>query len=672
MDVFALTMRLKEEGAAAVKASTDRLGQSFDATTGKAKAYDLTLGSLKGALSGLVSGFAAATVFKKIVAETSEAEFAQAQLNATLKSTKGVAGQSADMLNRHAAALSKVSTFDDDVITGAQSLLLTFTKIGGETFPQATQAVLNVATAMNTDLKSAAIQVGKALNDPIAGVSALARSGIQFSDAQKDVIAKLVETNKLAEAQTIILGELETQFGDSAKAARNTFGGALQGLANDIGNALTVTGDGANLLTKFVQYLSTEVTGLRTSLDNFINLASATITNIVGVFRILGAMESPATYAEEYRKINNEMEASRTKFTEAYKPIADVSAMSKEAAGYMGKFGNSTTVTAGAFGMFSDAALQANKPFKQFAVNKDDATKKGKTYAELLIELAGVSRLTTTEMTALFGIEAKLFTQLGDSNIPLAKKVTLTKELVAAQAALLDQASLKMTGKVADATTRTERQQQSFTVKKITGVDPTLIANVRAQTVALFADTEKTAAELTERLRLNFGAGIVGVFSDSLAAGFEAAISTGSISDGFKALTKTLLSGLGGMLIEFGKYAVATAGLMAKLYAMIPTNPIAAVGVGLAMIALGATLRGAASRAFSGGTTPPPVSGYSAPAMGGNMTMPTAYYGPTAAGSANTIERINPVSVTIIGPNDPTAQRQMQELLRNAQRRGNV
>ena len=54
------------------------------------------------------------------------------------------------------------------------------------------------------------------------------------------------------------------------------------------------------------------------------------------------------------------------------------------------------------------------------------------------------------------------------------------------------------------------------------------------------------------------------------------------------------------------------------------------------------------------------------------MTMPTAYYGPTSAGSANTIERVNPISVTIIGPNDPTAQRQMQELLRNAQRRGNV
>ena len=105
-------------------------------------------------------------------------------------------------------------------------------------------------------------------------------------------------------------------------------------------------------------------------------------------------------------------------------------------------------------------------------------------------------------------------------------------------------------------------------------------------------------------------------------------------------------------------------------------NPIGMIAAGVAILAIGSALKGAASRSMSqagyGGGGGGGGGGYSAPAMGGNMTMPTAYYGPTSAGSANTIERINPISVTIIGPNDPTAQRQMQELLRNAQRRGNV
>jgi hypothetical protein len=77
------------------------------------------------------------------------------------------------------------------------------------------------------------------------------------------------------------------------------------------------------------------------------------------------------------------------------------------------------------------------------------------------------------------------------------------------------------------------------------------------------------------------------------------------------------------------------------------------------------------SSGFGGGG-----GGYTAPAVGGmtggSMGIPTQFYGPTAAGSASTIERVNPVNVTIIGPNDPAAQRQMQELVRNAQRRGSV
>ena len=130
------------------------------------------------------------------------------------------------------------------------------------------------------------------------------------------------------------------------------------------------------------------------------------------------------------------------------------------------------------------------------------------------------------------------------------------------------------------------------------------------------------------------------------------------------------------MLQQFGTSALLANKLMLKLMvSMGKMNPVAGIAASLGLIALGGALKGAARSAFSGGGGG--GGSYSAPAMGGgagggNMTMPTAFFGPTAAGSANTIERINPVNVTIIGPNDPTAQRQMQELIRNADRRGNV
>lgn len=81
--------------------------------------------------------------------------------------------------------MQSVTTYGDETVIEAQALLLTFTKIGKETFPQALESTLNVATAMGTDLKSAALQVGKALNDPVLGMTALSRSGIQFTEDQK-------------------------------------------------------------------------------------------------------------------------------------------------------------------------------------------------------------------------------------------------------------------------------------------------------------------------------------------------------------------------------------------------------------------------------------------------------------------------------------------------------
>ena len=115
-------------------------------------------------------------------------------------------------------------------------MLLTFTNIGKDVFPAATEAMLNLSSAMGTDLQSSSILVGKALNDPIAGLTSLTRAGVQFTDAQKDTIKALMETGDVAGAQKIILGELETQFGGAARAAGGTLAGQLDILKNQFGN----------------------------------------------------------------------------------------------------------------------------------------------------------------------------------------------------------------------------------------------------------------------------------------------------------------------------------------------------------------------------------------------------------------------------------------------------
>ena len=77
------------------------------------------------------------------------------------------------------------------------------------------------------DTASSAMQLGKALNDPIKGVTALRRVGVQLTDAQADMVEKMVKAGDVMGAQKVILQELQTEFGGSAKAAGQTFAGSI-------------------------------------------------------------------------------------------------------------------------------------------------------------------------------------------------------------------------------------------------------------------------------------------------------------------------------------------------------------------------------------------------------------------------------------------------------------
>lgn len=166
---------------------------------------------------------------------------ANQQLEAVLKSTKGAAGLTAEELQKMAGAMQDVTNFGDEVVQSGQNILLTFTNIHKNVFPQATEAMLDMSQALGQDLKSSAIQLGKALNDPIQGISALQRVGVSFTDAQKKQIETLIESGKVMEAQKIILGELAREFGGSARAAADPLiqlKNAIGDVAEEVGNAI--------------------------------------------------------------------------------------------------------------------------------------------------------------------------------------------------------------------------------------------------------------------------------------------------------------------------------------------------------------------------------------------------------------------------------------------------
>jgi hypothetical protein len=159
------------------------------------------------------------------------------QTVAVLKSTHGASGETAQSIRALALAFADTTRFSAELVQSSENILLTFTRIGKNLFPEATAAVLDFATAMHIELKQASIEVGKALNDPIHGLDNLRRMGVQFTDDQKKVIKALWDTGQTAAAQKLILGELEREFGGSAKAAGTTFAGQLDILKHHLEDA---------------------------------------------------------------------------------------------------------------------------------------------------------------------------------------------------------------------------------------------------------------------------------------------------------------------------------------------------------------------------------------------------------------------------------------------------
>lgn len=179
--------------------------------------------------------------------EAREAQKVGALTESTIKATGGAAKVTAKQVEELAGAISRKTGIDDETIQSGENMLLTFKNIrneagkGNDIFDQATETLIDMSSAMGTEPRQAAIQLGKALNDPVKGISALSRVGVTFSDGQKTLIDRLVETGDKAGAQKVILHELRSEFGGAAEAqatAGDKMKVAWDNLKETAGNAI--------------------------------------------------------------------------------------------------------------------------------------------------------------------------------------------------------------------------------------------------------------------------------------------------------------------------------------------------------------------------------------------------------------------------------------------------
>jgi len=295
--------------SAAIGSQTERAGRQAGGRAGRA--FGASFGKVTGGvLAGLglaQAGGAALGFLKDANAEAQEARKVGALTEQVIRSTGGAANVTADQVGNLAAALSNKVGVDDEAIQSGANLILTFKNVrnelgkGNQIFDRANEAALNLSAAGFGDLRSTSLQVGKALNDPLKGLTALGRAGVTFTAAQKKQIKALVESNRTLDAQKIILAEIESQVGGAAEAqvtASDKASVAFGNLKEQIGTALLPTVDRLATFStdKLIPAISGFVTGLEdgTGLGGDFADALGTIKDVgEGVVRTIDALPGP-------------------------------------------------------------------------------------------------------------------------------------------------------------------------------------------------------------------------------------------------------------------------------------------------------------------------------------------------------------------------------------------
>ncbi len=272
------------KGADAAGKSMDKVGKKTDAIAKKMSKFGkgLSVGVSLPIVAAFTAGFNSLRENEELLAQT----------NAVLKSMGDGAGVTSEAVFDLANSISGMSGLAHENVVEGQNMLLTFGNIrnelgeGNDIFDQTTRIMADMSVATGQDMASAAVGLGKALNDPIVGITALAKQGVSFTEEQKEMIRTLVESGDTMGAQKIILGELESQFGGSAEALGGTMTGSINKMKNSF-EELT-----RNLAEAVVPILM-KLTGVLQSVLSWFNNLSPGVKKLLGPLALAVAAIGP-------------------------------------------------------------------------------------------------------------------------------------------------------------------------------------------------------------------------------------------------------------------------------------------------------------------------------------------------------------------------------------------
>ena len=164
-----------------IGSDTSDLQKGLKESKKEVSAFGTGIKKLKGMIAGAFAVSSIVSFAKECLGLNKVQAEAEKKLGAVIKATGAAAGLTADEMKKYASQLQDVTKYGDEVTIDAMAIMSTFKSIKGDVFKEAIASAQDMATVLNTDLNAAVMQIGKALESPEIGLTALRRSGVSFS-----------------------------------------------------------------------------------------------------------------------------------------------------------------------------------------------------------------------------------------------------------------------------------------------------------------------------------------------------------------------------------------------------------------------------------------------------------------------------------------------------------
>lgn len=263
-----------------IRGDNKDLEDSLKQSEGDFKKFGQTLKRLAIAAVAALAIGKLISALKGTVKVASEAETSLFKLERMMKVTGERAGFTSDQIVQLAENLEDASRFSKNAAIDAATAISKFQNIKGDVFDDTLKSAADLAVVMGTDLKTAAVQLAGALDEPNKAIALMDDLGATLSMSQEILVQRLARSGQTMAAQRIILAKLQETYGGSATADLQTFAGRWEKTKNSMKAAGETIGE--TLLPAIeaaMPLVEAFVAGFQTAADYFQNTLAPAVTD---------------------------------------------------------------------------------------------------------------------------------------------------------------------------------------------------------------------------------------------------------------------------------------------------------------------------------------------------------------------------------------------------------